>query len=133
MSSRLPNESSNPMLTSNFFKEIAIDNGEEIKDDDEDDPAEVQTASYMIVSLGIGYLFPFSALTQPVDYWQTLFPQWNIEFPITAVFMWSNLLVLICLGNCYKDLSSINIQYIHNLQFYLEEHPLTHIALLAVL
>jgi hypothetical protein len=44
--------------------------------------------------IGIGYLFPFSALTQPVDYWNVLFPDFNIEFTLTAVFMWTNLIFL---------------------------------------
>jgi hypothetical protein len=28
----------------------------------------------------IGYLFPFSALTQPVDYWNYLFPDLDLGF-----------------------------------------------------
>ncbi|KAF0692615.1 Aste57867_16318 [Aphanomyces stellatus] len=44
--------------------------------------------------IGVGYLFPFSALTQPVDYWTFLFPDFNIEFSITCVFMYTNLLAL---------------------------------------
>ncbi|KDO33699.1 hypothetical protein SPRG_01622 [Saprolegnia parasitica CBS 223.65] len=44
--------------------------------------------------IGIGYLFPFSALTQPVDYWSHLFPDFNIEFLITCTFMYTNLLML---------------------------------------
>jgi equilibrative nucleoside transporter 1/2/3 len=44
--------------------------------------------------IGVGYLFPFSALTQPVDYWSFLFPDFNIEFPITCVFMYTNLIML---------------------------------------
>ena len=101
-----------------------------MESDDEDDPSEVQSASYMIVSLGIGYLFPFSALTQPVDYWQTLFPQWNAEFPITAVFMWSNLVVLISLGNQYNILYYTITQTNVCIQSYLQERPRILIALL---
>ncbi|OQR92186.1 Equilibrative Nucleoside Transporter (ENT) Family [Achlya hypogyna] len=44
--------------------------------------------------IGIGYLFPFSALTQPVDYWSHLFPDFNIEFLITCTFMYTNLVML---------------------------------------
>ena len=36
--------------------------------------------------IGIGYLFPFSALTQPIDYWKMLFPDYNIEFSISAIY-----------------------------------------------
>jgi len=46
------------------------------------------------VLIGVGYLFPFTALTQPVDYWHEVFPDFNIEFPLTTVFLWSNLLFL---------------------------------------
>jgi len=44
--------------------------------------------------LGVGYVFPFLALTQPVDYWHHLFPDKNLDFQITAVFFGSNLAVL---------------------------------------
>lgn len=51
-------------------------------------------ARFLFMLIGVGYLFPFSALTQPVDYWELLFPDWDVEFPITAVFMWVNLILL---------------------------------------
>jgi len=51
-------------------------------------------AYFLIIAIGIGYLFPFSALTQPIDYWHVLFPTRNIEFPMTTVFMWVNLTFL---------------------------------------
>ena len=35
-------------------------------------------ASMYLMAIGIGYLFPFSALTQPVDYWNYLFPGQNM-------------------------------------------------------
>ena len=35
-------------------------------------------ASLCLTAIGIGYLFPFSALTQPVDYWNYLFPGENM-------------------------------------------------------
>lgn len=44
--------------------------------------------------LGIGYLFPFSALTQPVDYWHKTFPDFNIEFPMTMLYSWINTLAV---------------------------------------
>lgn len=44
--------------------------------------------------MGVGYLFPFSALTQPIDYWHKLFPDFNVEFPLTFVYMWVNLAAL---------------------------------------
>lgn len=55
---------------------------------------EERKAYILFAAIGIGYLFPFSALTQPVDYWAILFPDFNIEFPLTAVYMWVNLIVL---------------------------------------
>lgn len=51
-------------------------------------------ASVLFALVGIGYLFPFSALTQPVDYWKMLFPDYNIEFALTSVFMYTNLAAL---------------------------------------
>jgi hypothetical protein len=51
-------------------------------------------AYFLILAIGIGYLFPLSALTQPIDYWHVLFPTINIEFPLTTTFMWVNLAVL---------------------------------------
>jgi equilibrative nucleoside transporter 1/2/3 len=48
----------------------------------------------MMALVGIGYLFPFNALTQPVDYWGELFPDFNIEFPLTSVYMYTNLATL---------------------------------------
>eukprot|EP01041_Mallomonas_annulata_P006159 gene6159-12470_t len=60
----------------------------------ESERSDVRVAARLFVSLGIGYLFPFSALSQPVDYWHKLFPDFNIEFPLTSTFMWTNLIVL---------------------------------------
>jgi hypothetical protein len=55
----------------------------------------------LVALIGIGYLFPFSALTQPVDYWNTIFPPsagrgrlYEMDFYITTIFMWTNLVVL---------------------------------------
>lgn len=52
------------------------------------------TACMLFTLVGIGYLFPFSALTQPVDYWKMLFPDHNIEFALTFTYMYSNLAFL---------------------------------------
>ncbi|ETV83138.1 hypothetical protein H257_04861 [Aphanomyces astaci] len=52
------------------------------------------TLNVLFSLIGIGYLFPFSALTQPVDYWKFLFPDVNIEFYITCVFLYTNLITL---------------------------------------
>ncbi|OWZ08121.1 Equilibrative Nucleoside Transporter [Phytophthora megakarya] len=51
-------------------------------------------ACWLFAMVGVGYLFPFSALTQPVDYWNMLFPDFNIEFALTSTFMYTNLLFL---------------------------------------
>jgi equilibrative nucleoside transporter 1/2/3 len=57
-------------------------------------PAEIREACVLFSIVGVGYLFPFSALTQPVDYWQLLFPDFNIEFPLTTMYMYTNLVML---------------------------------------
>ena len=59
--------------------------------------SELFIARVMFIAIGIGYLFPFSALTQPKDYWDLLFPDFDVEFPITAVYMWVNLILLFCI------------------------------------
>ena len=56
--------------------------------------AELREACILFAIVGVGYLFPFSALTQPVDYWSLLFPDKNIEFPLTTIYMYTNLFVL---------------------------------------
>ena len=55
---------------------------------------EIAWASFLFTAVGVGYLFPFSALTQPVDYWNLIFPDFNIEFPLTTLYMWVNLIFL---------------------------------------
>ena len=55
---------------------------------------DISYTSLLFVLIGVGYMFPFSALTQPVDYWHEVFPDFNIEFPLTTVFLWSNLMLL---------------------------------------
>ena len=56
---------------------------------------EARKAYYLLSIVGIGYLFAFSALTQPVDYWHHLFPQFNVEFAISTLYVWINLIMLI--------------------------------------
>ncbi|CAI5743805.1 unnamed protein product [Peronospora destructor] len=51
-------------------------------------------ACWLFALVGVGYLFPFSALTQPVDYWKMLFPHFNIEFALTSTYMYTNLVFL---------------------------------------
>ena len=58
------------------------------------DAQEEAQACWLFALVGVGYLFPFSALTQPVDYWTLLFPNYNIEFALTCTFMGTNLLAL---------------------------------------
>lgn len=68
----------------------------------EHEAREERLASALFALVGIGYLFPFSALTQPVDYWKMLFPDYNIEFALTSTFMYTNLaflaLIVVLLG-----------------------------------
>ena len=55
---------------------------------------DVTLAAILFTAVGVGYLFPFSALMQPVDYWHKIFPDFNIEFPLTTLYMWVNLVFL---------------------------------------
>ena len=41
-----------------------------------------------------GYLFPYSALSNAVDYFSFVFPKFNILFPVSTVYMWFNLLII---------------------------------------
>lgn len=67
----------------------------EVGRDAGDEESQILLAKALMAMIGIGYLFPFSALTQPVDYWATLFPDFNIEFPLTAAFFGVNLFFLL--------------------------------------
>ena len=60
----------------------------------EDAKNQLVLVSRLFAAIGVGYLFPFSALTQPVDYWLEVFPSEEIEVNITALFWWVNLLAL---------------------------------------
>lgn len=84
------------------------------KDDDD-----MQEACLLFAIVGVGYLFPFSALTQPVDYWNLLFPDFNIEFPLTTIYMYTNLIVLallvfFCGGERGKEDSSTSVAGIYS-------------------
>lgn len=50
-----------------------------------------------ITIIGIGYLFPISAVWAAFDYWKVLFPTANIEFEVTCVYQVGSLLTVICL------------------------------------
>lgn len=54
--------------------------------------------TYVSFSLiGIGYLFPFSAMSQPVDYWRLISTDSNLLFYISVIFMSVTLSVLVLL------------------------------------
>ena len=55
---------------------------------------DIYHARILFIMIGVGYLFPFSALTQPIDYWHKIFPTFNIEFPLTTLYLWVNLIFL---------------------------------------
>jgi equilibrative nucleoside transporter 1/2/3 len=80
-----------------FIKKLEA---QEQKIEDEPTPPELREACILVTIVGVGYLFPFSALTQPVDYWKLLFPDFNIEFPLTTIYMWTNLVMLALLVFC---------------------------------
>lgn len=44
------------------------------------------TAFLCITVIGVGYLFPISAIWAAFDYWKVLFPDDNIEFSVTGVY-----------------------------------------------
>lgn len=47
-----------------------------------------------ICIIGISYLFPFPALTQCVDYWDDIFPDYDTDFWISAISLWTMFLTL---------------------------------------
>jgi equilibrative nucleoside transporter 1/2/3 len=78
-----------------FDQILSIDDDNDDGSDEKGaDQSEIRLASVLFALVGVGYLFPFSALTQPVDYWQLLFPDFNIEFPLTVIYMYTNLIML---------------------------------------
>ncbi|KAF0692618.1 Aste57867_16321 [Aphanomyces stellatus] len=50
------------------------------------DARDLHIAKYLFMVLGFGYLFPYYALAQPVDYWHLLFPSFNVDFEISWAY-----------------------------------------------
>ncbi|RHY28084.1 hypothetical protein DYB32_006584 [Aphanomyces invadans] len=48
--------------------------------------ADLPKASFLFMVIGFGYLFPYNALSQPVDYWHLLFPAFNVDFEISWAY-----------------------------------------------
>ena len=85
-----------------------------ISDWTESELREAQLAYYLLAAVGIGYLFAFSALTQPVDYWHQLFLDFNIEFYVSTLYVWVNLVMLaaiVCFGGVPIIKSRMNIGF----------------------
>ena len=59
-----------------------------------DSKGQLMLARWLFVLIGVGYLFPYSAIVQAFDYWKILFPGQNIEFMLSGVYMYTNLIVL---------------------------------------
>jgi equilibrative nucleoside transporter 1/2/3 len=55
---------------------------------------EDQGHEFLFTLMGIAYLFPYLALTQPVDYWRELYPDENIDFYIQVVYTTTNLVLV---------------------------------------
>ncbi|KAF0760451.1 hypothetical protein AaE_003564 [Aphanomyces astaci] len=47
---------------------------------------DLSKASFLFMVLGFGYLFPYHALAQPVDYWHLLFPTFDVDFEISCAY-----------------------------------------------
>ncbi|RHY75131.1 hypothetical protein DYB38_013517 [Aphanomyces astaci] len=47
---------------------------------------DLSKASFLFMVLGFGYLFPYHALAQPVDYWHLLFPTFDVDFEISWAY-----------------------------------------------
>ncbi|KAF0692616.1 Aste57867_16319 [Aphanomyces stellatus] len=56
------------------------------EDDGLADTRDQHIAKYLFMVLGFGYLFPYCALAQPVDYWHLLFPTFNVDFEISWAY-----------------------------------------------
>jgi solute carrier family 29 (equilibrative nucleoside transporter), member 1/2/3 len=58
---------------------------------------DAKVAYRYLVALGIGFLFSFASLTQPIDYWGVIFPtyKYSVEYAISAVYVWVNVIVLL--------------------------------------
>ena len=74
-------------------------------------PKQEDVAALYFALIGIGYLFPFSAMSQPADYWSLLFPSFNILFLISLVFMGSNIVVLSALVFFEKENSNESFKW----------------------
>lgn len=48
--------------------------------------------------IGIGYLFPISAIWAAFDYWKVIFPEGNIEFEVSCVFQLGSVLTVAVLS-----------------------------------
>ncbi|KAF4675507.1 Epsin-1, required for endocytosis and actin patch assembly [Perkinsus chesapeaki] len=51
-----------------------------------------------MVIIGIGYLFPISAIWAAFDYWKTLFPDKNIEFVVTCLYQFGSVMTVLVLS-----------------------------------
>ncbi|EER17520.1 hypothetical protein Pmar_PMAR008083 [Perkinsus marinus ATCC 50983] len=59
----------------------------------------VTTGAYTrMVIIGIGYLFPISAIWAAFDYWKTLFPDKNIEFVVTCLYQFGSVMTVLVLS-----------------------------------
>ncbi|CAE7206700.1 ENT7 [Symbiodinium natans] len=56
------------------------------------------TAKICMLAIGIGYLFPISAIWAAFDYWKVLFPDSNIEFIVTVVYQIGSVGTVACLS-----------------------------------
>jgi len=57
-----------------------------------------QGLAYLCMTIiGIGYLFPISAIWAAFDYWKVLFPDINIEFVVTGVYQCGSMITVIFL------------------------------------
>ncbi|KAH9154776.1 hypothetical protein LEN26_003361 [Aphanomyces euteiches] len=68
---------------------------------DQDERRDQMLANLVFGMLGFAYLYPYWALTQPVDYWIDLFPSTNAEAVISLVYTIGTvvtLLALVCVG-----------------------------------
>ena len=69
-----------------------------------------RNASVCLTAIGIGYLFPFSALTQPVDYWNYLFPGYNLGECMK--------ITILCIDELHIMTQLILTKYLHPLRYF---------------
>eukprot|EP00971_Amphidinium_carterae_P089336 1768048-Amphidinium_carterae.1 len=55
-------------------------------------------AHFCMTAIGIGYLFPISAVWAAYDYWKLLFPSINFEFGVTFVYQLGSLITVAALS-----------------------------------